>query len=64
MDRRTAQAVHEGDQVTFQGQTYKVRSIERAGLWEPYFELDEVGLISYHLVEQEQSEPAQAAAPS
>jgi hypothetical protein len=51
MDRRSAQPVREGAVVVYEGREYPVTAVVDGGLWSPFFELAEVGLVSHHLVE-------------
>lgn len=51
MDTQTARSVVVGDEVIYEGTPYRVSAIQSEGLWAPYFELPEVGLISHRLVE-------------
>jgi hypothetical protein len=58
--------VRVGDRVLYEGGTHAVAAVVREGLWEPYFDLPEVGLISHQLVEPAGREAveAPAAAPA
>jgi hypothetical protein len=51
MDRRSAQPIRAGAIVVYEGRNYPVEAVVDGGLWSPYFQLGEVGLISHHLVE-------------
>jgi hypothetical protein len=53
MDMQTAEKVREGDVVLYRGKAFPVRSIVFKGLWGPYFELPEVGIVSHELVSAE-----------
>ena len=60
MDIEQAQRVQPGDVVAYQQAARRVVAVSHDGLWAPYFDLDEDGMVSYVLVEEE----AQAASRS
>jgi hypothetical protein len=51
MDTRTAQSVETGSLVLYEEKPYRVTAIVTDGLWAPYFEIQQLGLISHRLVE-------------
>ena len=51
MNTSAAGKVHVGDEVTYEGKPYRVAEIVLDGLWHPYFELPEAGLIGHPLVQ-------------
>jgi hypothetical protein len=46
-----AQQVRRGDTVVFERTQRRVMAVSHDGLWAPYFDLDEDGLVSHLLVE-------------
>jgi hypothetical protein len=51
MDVKQAERVQPGDVVTYLKSRRQVISVSHAGLWSPYFELDDEGVVSHSLVE-------------
>jgi hypothetical protein len=56
MDVEHAQQVRPGDVVTYQKARRRVIAVSQDGLWAPYFELDEDGVVSHLLVEVAKAE--------
>jgi hypothetical protein len=51
MDVEQAQRVQPGDDVAYRKARRRVIAVSHDGLWAPYFDLDEDGMVSYVLVE-------------
>ena len=60
MDVEQARRVKPGDIVAYEKAARRVVAVSHDGLWAPYFDLDEDGMVSHVLVEEE----AQAASRS
>jgi hypothetical protein len=57
MDIEQAQRVQPGDTVTYQKARRRVVAVSQAGLWAPYFELDDQDVVSHLLVEAHKGQP-------
>ena len=56
MDVAQAERVQPGDVVTYERARRRVIAVIPDGLWAPYFELDDEGVVSHRLVEPAKSE--------
>jgi hypothetical protein len=61
MDVKTARGVRAGATVSYEHKLYVVRAVLDEGLWAPFFELDDIGAVSYSLVEVPEGGARQAA---
>ena len=53
MDIEQARRVQPGDVVAYRKGRRRVVAVSHDGLWAPYFDLDEDGMVSHVLVEEE-----------
>jgi hypothetical protein len=51
VDTKQAERVQAGDTVVYESAQRRVVAVSHDGLWAPYFELDEDGMVSHILVE-------------
>ena len=61
MDVEQAQQVKPGDLVAYQKIARRVVAVCHDGLWAPYFDLDEDGMVSHVLVEEATPAASQSA---